>query len=90
MVTFVSHSSLRKAQDRALLFPVMFPDSAIAAQIKLGKDKLSYSIVYGLAPHFTRKLQELVKECNHYQSRAKFRLSRPKAGWARLFTTGPV
>ena len=34
---------------------------------------------------FSRSMRMLA-----HQSRAKCRLSRPKAGWARLFTTGPI
>lgn len=42
----------------------MFPDSQTAADMKLGKDKISYSIVYGLPPYFKNKLTEDVSKCD--------------------------
>jgi len=62
----VSHSSLRKTQDCVLLFSRMFPDSSIASEMKLGKDNVSYSITYGLAPHLKTALREVVQKCEYF------------------------
>ncbi|KAH8026763.1 hypothetical protein HPB51_024312 [Rhipicephalus microplus] len=39
------------------LFPMMFPSSATAKKMLLGKDKVGYTIVYGLAPFFKESLE---------------------------------
>ena len=52
-------ASVSTAQQR------MFPDSEIA-QFSLGKDKMSYLIHFGLAPHLKKKLNALLKTCVAY------------------------
>lgn len=44
----------------------MFPDSSIASSMKLKKDKISYGITYGLAPHFKKPLINSVKTCESF------------------------
>lgn len=56
----MSHSSIRGAASCCSLFPLMFTDSEIAKNMKLQKDKLSYMIVYGLAPYFAGVLDALI------------------------------
>ena len=46
------HISLRSAGIAYKMFPKMFPDSVIASRMELGKTKISYNIVHGLAPYF--------------------------------------
>lgn len=58
--TVMSHSSIRGAASCCSLFPLMFTDSEIAKNMKLQKDKLSYMIVYGLAPYFAGVLDALI------------------------------
>ncbi|XP_046393340.1 uncharacterized protein LOC124161149 isoform X1 [Ischnura elegans] len=58
-----SHTSLSSGGKAVQLFPTMFPDSMIAAKMELGRNKIAYSLVHGLAPHFhdviTSKLTKL-------------------------------
>lgn len=44
----------------------MFPDSEIAKQFHLGKDKISYLVNFGLAPFFQSKFNALLKTCVAY------------------------
>ena len=44
----------------------MFPDSNIAQQFSLGKDKAGYYIHFGLAPFIKQKLVSLVNTCPFY------------------------
>ncbi|XP_070386228.1 uncharacterized protein [Dermacentor albipictus] len=57
----MTHTSFRAAAASASLFPLMFPSSATAKKVQLGKDKVGYTIVYGLAPFFR---ESLVSELN--------------------------
>lgn len=54
------HSSTRASESQTGLFKVMFPDSHIAAEFNMKKDKIAYAITYGIAPYLqdelTRKL----------------------------------
>ena len=59
--TVMRHSSVRAAADTAALFPLMFPDSDVAKKLQIQRTKLSYLIVYGVAPYFEG---ELLKTCN--------------------------
>ncbi|XP_065298163.2 uncharacterized protein [Dermacentor albipictus] len=52
----MTHTSFRAAAAWASLFPLMFPSSATAKKVQLGKDKVGYTIVYGLAPFFRESL----------------------------------
>lgn len=42
------HSSFCDDEEYALLFPAMFPDSTIASQFQMKKDKLAYIATYGI------------------------------------------
>ncbi|XP_054924653.1 uncharacterized protein [Dermacentor andersoni] len=57
----MTHTSFRTAAASASLFPLMFPSSATAKKVQLGKDMVGYTIVYGLAPFFR---ESLVSELN--------------------------
>lgn len=46
-------------------FPMMFPDSKIAAKMHLSKDKVGYTTVHGLANYFRDQLTESLKACEH-------------------------
>lgn len=64
--TVMQHNSLRNAERSVSLFSKMFPDSAIAQDMKLHKDKISYSIVFGLANYFKEELQTLLNANLNY------------------------
>ncbi|XP_075534296.1 uncharacterized protein LOC142568085 [Dermacentor variabilis] len=57
----MTHTPFRAATASASLFPLMFPSSATAKKVQLGKDKVGYTIVYGLAPFFR---ESVVSELN--------------------------
>lgn len=44
----------------------MFPDSEIASNMSLQRTKLSYNIIYGIAPYFQEQLIRDVKECDAF------------------------
>lgn len=48
---------LRLCDGMGNLFSAMFPDSQIAANMSVGRDKAGYVIKYGLAPHFHEELR---------------------------------
>ena len=52
----MSYFSFRSASASVPLMARMFPDSAIAQGMKLGKDKLRYTITHGIAPYFRQLL----------------------------------
>ncbi|KAJ8671995.1 hypothetical protein QAD02_003254 [Eretmocerus hayati] len=54
-------SSLRSACNSSKLFPKMFKDSEIAKKFQMVKDKLSYSVTFGLGPYFRDELLEIVR-----------------------------
>ncbi|KAH6947448.1 hypothetical protein HPB50_019037 [Hyalomma asiaticum] len=58
----MTHSSFRAAAALASLFPLMFPSSATANKMQLGRDKVAYTIVCGLAPFFKESLMSEVNE----------------------------
>lgn len=47
-----THTSTRSGEKAINIFPKMFPDSNIAPKIKMHKDKIAYSVTYGLGPYF--------------------------------------
>ena len=56
----MNHSSLSAGGKAVKLFSLMFSDSMIAAKMELGRLKIGYTIVHGLAPHFHNQVtQEL-------------------------------
>jgi hypothetical protein len=62
MKNISSRRSKNSAVDEGELFQRMFPDSEIAKQFSLGKDKMSYFINFRLAPYFKTKLQHLIED----------------------------
>lgn len=44
----------------------MFTDSEIAYDMHLGKEKASYTIVYGLAPYFESNLKQTIELCKNF------------------------
>lgn len=52
LTSVVNHVSVSAAGMAVDMFSKMFPDSTIAAQMQLGRAKIAYSIVFGLAPYF--------------------------------------
>lgn len=62
----MSHASLRGGSDSVSLFSRMFPDSDIASQMTLGKDKISYTVTHGIAPYFASDLLNKINQCNNY------------------------
>jgi hypothetical protein len=56
MYRVLSQSSDRSSAKACNLFSYMFPDSLIAEKFAMQKDKLAYSITYGLGPYFQEKL----------------------------------
>lgn len=58
----INHSSTRSAEKDTELFPLMFPDSEIASQMSMKKDKIAYTVTYGLGPHFQRELLDVIQK----------------------------
>ena len=54
--------STRSSDDILNCFRAMFPDSKIAQSIKMKKDKASYILNYGLAPHFKDMLMSEINK----------------------------
>ena len=59
-------ASLRCFSELSDIFPLMFIDSEIAKKMKMHKDKLSYSITYGLGPYFQCELASDVRKSEFY------------------------
>ena len=55
------HFSFNSSSNTSSIFSAMFPDSAIAAQIKLSPTKVAYSITFGVAPYFQSLLYQKIK-----------------------------
>lgn len=47
----LTNTTTRSGAKATDLFPIMFPDSVIASKMQLQKDKISYSVTYGLGPY---------------------------------------
>lgn len=61
-----THRSLRSAEKDVKLFSKLFPDSEIAKSMQLGRDKMAYVIVYGIAPYFKEQLDRDLLDCSHF------------------------
>jgi hypothetical protein len=61
-----THDTLRSCDPLPQLFKLMFPDSGVANQFSLGRDKAAYTIKYGLAPIFHKMLLSEVSKETHY------------------------
>ncbi|XP_063216687.1 uncharacterized protein LOC134527710 isoform X1 [Bacillus rossius redtenbacheri] len=66
MQNVMNHDSLRGAASSVCLFRKMFPIDPIANNMQLQKDKISYVIVYGLAPYFDTHLKTTLQGCDHF------------------------
>ncbi|CAH0549771.1 unnamed protein product [Brassicogethes aeneus] len=64
--TVISHRSLRNSEKDCILMKAIFPDSKIAENLRLKKDKICYGITYGLGPYFRSELIEKIKNCDLY------------------------
>lgn len=56
-----TRTSTRGAERISKTFPLLFPDSTIAQEMSLKKDKIAYCITYGLGPYFRQILLEEVQ-----------------------------
>ncbi|XP_063243096.1 uncharacterized protein LOC134542628 [Bacillus rossius redtenbacheri] len=61
-----THASSRSGELAVKLFPIMFPDSSLASKMKMHKDKIAYSITYGLGPHFAKCVSHSVQKSPFY------------------------
>lgn len=61
-----SHLSISSAGKAVQIFPKMFADSKIASAMMLGRTKISYMIVYGLATYFHEKLKQRINHCDYF------------------------
>lgn len=66
MFVVMTHMSLRTAANAVKLFPRMFPDSNVARNIQLNKDKVSYTICFGLTPFFQDKLLNYLRQLRFF------------------------
>lgn len=64
--TVMFHNSLRNAESSVHLFKRMFKDSSIAQDLKLGKDKIAYSIVHGIAPYLKHQLLSKINKADFF------------------------
>jgi hypothetical protein len=62
----MSKFSFRSSDDIVGLFHRMFPDSLIAQKMSLGRDKMGYSIRFGLATYFNDQLMDLALKSPAY------------------------
>ncbi|GBL72502.1 hypothetical protein AVEN_115412-1 [Araneus ventricosus] len=60
-----THRSLRSAEKDAKLFSQMFKDSEIAKGIQLGRDKMAYFLIFGIAPFFKENFMKELLLCEH-------------------------
>lgn len=60
------HASLRCFSELSDCFPIMFSDSGIAKKFRMHKDKLSYSITYGLGPYFQSELARTIRMTDYF------------------------
>ena len=58
--------SNNSSKDISNLFYVMFPDSKIAKDTRLGDDKVKYVINFGIPPVFKNALTEFIKKPEFY------------------------
>ena len=64
--TVMSSHSARSTDKVSDLFPKMFPDSPIAKEFSIAKDKMGYVITFGLYPFFSCQLMGQVKLCDWF------------------------
>lgn len=61
-----THSSLRSADNYNAMFRTMFPDSQIANDFKLAKDKVGYVIAFGLGEYYREKASDILQKADMY------------------------
>lgn len=61
----VNHLSFRTTAKLAAGFPKQFSDSDIASKVKLQRTKVSFTIVFGLAPYFHKQLKETMQNATY-------------------------
>ena len=66
LTVVMKNLSLRSCTDISSLFEVIFPDSKIAKEFTLGKDKCAYTLYYGIAPHVENILIREVQQSDVY------------------------
>lgn len=59
-------NSLRSVEDMVDVCKMVFPDSTIAQEMQMKKDKVRYTIIYGIAPYAVQKLLDNVEKCKWY------------------------
>ncbi|XP_021706443.1 uncharacterized protein LOC110678141 [Aedes aegypti] len=59
--TVMCHKSLRAAEKDLTVMRRMFFDSQIASKVQLGRDIISYTILFGIAPYFKSDLEETLQ-----------------------------
>lgn len=64
--SIATHKSLRSSEKDVKVFPIMFPDSEIVKGMQLGRDKMAYTILFGIAPYFKQCLMEELLDSDHY------------------------
>jgi hypothetical protein len=64
--TIVHHQSYSSNADIGEVFALMFPDSEIAKAFKCGEDKSSYLAKFGLAPYFTKLVEDEIRKAGTY------------------------
>ena len=62
----ISGYSNNSGKDISNLFYMMFPDSKIAKDVRLGADNVRYVIDFGIAPVFKNDLTESIKQSEFY------------------------
>ena len=62
LIVVMSKLSLRSCEQLKDLFQVMFNDSEIASDFKLGKTKCGYYITYDVAPYFQDQIIQVLKK----------------------------
>ena len=65
LTTMFKHFSNRGATEAVTIFLYMFSDSEIAAKMKLQRDRMGYTITYGIAYQFQKDLINSVATCEH-------------------------
>lgn len=61
-----NNHSFRSADENTKLMKEMFPDSRIAQQFSMGRDKFTYLACHGLAPYFKQGLKERLINCENF------------------------
>lgn len=64
--TAANHHSYNSNEGVGELFATMFSDSDIAKSFACGKDKTSYMIQFGIAPHFKKLLIKSVNDAGPF------------------------